>query len=103
MADVQSRFDNTGFGGNQAFTVPVEDMIDYPYEGGKIIGKDSMEAQSGKLWEYQWFNKNRLNLHFGDVGTGRNELSDFNSESLPVKTRAFFISSAASSGLEICK
>lgn len=67
MADIQCRFDNTAFGGNHAYTVPVVDMIDYPYEGEQVVGKDAMEAQSGKLWEYKWYDKEVLNLHFGDV------------------------------------
>lgn len=69
MADMQCRFDNTAWGGLHAFTVPVVDMPDYPYDKGYAIGKDSYEAQSGKLWEYKWFDKETVTLHFRDIGS----------------------------------
>jgi hypothetical protein len=71
MADIRFKFyAPSADGGYVDYTVPLSDMCDYPWEPIENLGKDVVRAKKGKVWMYQYSNKNSWDLHFLDVSDG---------------------------------
>lgn len=68
MADLQMRFDNTPFGGNQNITLDPSDMPDW-FPWGEQYKENVLRADNGKTWKYTWYRKERAELTFSGVGT----------------------------------
>jgi len=69
MSDLQFKFDNQAYGGTDTWTVPLDDMPDYPYEFGRMREERFFRADEGALWTYRKFTKRKGVFNFVDVGS----------------------------------
>jgi len=68
MADVIYRFDNIPWGGNHNVELEVDEMPDWS-PIGQQMHENFLRSNNGKVWKYEWYRKDAVNLSFRGVGT----------------------------------